>query len=202
MRYIAWAGYDLTECSTDDSTTVSGGCTLVIWNGTGAQDSGGDWSHLGHGTESAEARYSGSNGLDATSFTSSKKIYFQDINDNNVDDYNTLRMYINLREWPENANALVYFEEGNSVNLSEYLKTYNLDRWQEVVIALDDFGLTAPINLNKLTIESRSSIGLYLDDVEFVVGVQITTHIPIDAPSMSAENYVPVLRAFGPPSDI
>jgi len=94
-------------------------CSLVIWNGTGEHDSGGDWAHTGHGVEAAYAKYEGTNGLDATGFTNNKKIRFQDTHDNNVDDYDLLSMYINLKQWT--ADTQLYFEDGNSLLLSAYV---------------------------------------------------------------------------------
>ena len=70
--------------------------------------------------------------LDATSFTSGKKIYFQDTNDNNVDSYDLLSMYVNLKAW--NADVRIYFEDGSFVNMSDYLTTENLNQWQRVLI--------------------------------------------------------------------
>jgi hypothetical protein len=52
-------------------------CALIIWNGTGILDSGGDWEHTSHGTEVAYAKYEGTKGLDATGFTSNKKKHFK-----------------------------------------------------------------------------------------------------------------------------
>jgi hypothetical protein len=187
-------------------------CALIVWNGTGEHDSGGDWDHTGHGTEADYAKYEGTNGLDATSFTNGKKIYFQDTHDNNVDDYDLLSMYINLREW--DANAGIYFEDGNTVLLSNYLETLNLDTWQRVLIPLEDFGLTAPIDLKKLTIESSGNIGFYLDNVEFVVGATIRGVIDVGKPDMEADlaeapsmraapiDVRPQMVAFSPPQNL
>jgi len=212
MRYTAWAGYDLTECVGGDTT--SSGCTLVIWNGTGTHDSDGDWNRTGHGFEAEYAKYEGTYGLDATSFTNNEKIYFRDTNDNNVDEYDFLSMYINLKEWPSAGEATISFEDGNSVLLSNYLKSLNLDSWQRILVPLADFGLTAPINLSVLTITSLASIGFYLDNVEFAVGVTDVVAIDTGKPDMEADNtnkpsmkasgvdFRPAMRAFTPPTNL
>jgi hypothetical protein len=189
-------------------------CALVIWNGTGEHDSGGDWDHTGHGTEEAYAKYEGTNGLDATGFTNNKKIYFQNTLEVNVDEYDLLSMYINLKEWPSGANATLIFEDGHSVLLSNYLETLNLNTWQRVLIPLEDFGLIAPINLKKLTITSSASIGFYLDNVEFVVGTTLRTVIDVGRPDMDADlinkpsmkatrtDYRPQMSAYPPPLNL
>jgi len=195
-------------------TVCPGECTLVIWNGTGEHDTGGDWLHTGHGTEEAYAKYEGTNGLDATSFTNNKKIYFQNPLEVNVDDYDLLSMYINLKEWPSGANASLYFEDGSSVLFSNYLQSFNLNIWQRVFIPIEDLGLTAPVDLERLTIESSASIGFYLDNVEFVVGGTVRTVMDVGIPEMAANptntpsmksteiDYRPSMRAFTPPVNL
>lgn len=203
MRYIAWAGYDLAECETD------GECTLVIWNGTGIYDYGGDWQHGGHGIEVDYAMHDGTNGLDATGMTFGQKITFTDTSSVNVDEYDLLSMWINLKEWETNKDIELYFDEGNSVNLSAYLESYDLNEWQRVLIPLAAFGLTAPIELKKLTYNSTGNIGFYLDDVEFAIGATIYQVIPIERPDMDVfDTGTPRMNAkdlrpkFGPPQNL
>jgi len=199
-------------------TVCSGGgeeCSLIIWNGTGEFDSGGDWTHSGHGFEAAYAKYEGTNGLDATNFTSGQKINFQNTLEVNVDDYDLLSMYINLKQWQTGTNVSLSFEDGISVFLSNYLKSYNLDEWQRVLIPIEDFGLTVPIDLNKLTMQSSSSNGFYLDNVEFVIGATVRESVvDVGRPEMEADlqnvptmkaikpNYTPTMRAFTPPANL
>jgi len=190
-------------------------CTLIVWNGTGILDSGGDWNHTGHGFEAEYAKYEGTNGLDATGFTSNKNINFQNALDVNVDEYDLLSMYINLKEWPTAANATLNFEDGNSVLLSTYLESLNLNTWQRVLIPIEDFGLTAPIDLKRLTITSSASIGFYLDNVEFVIGATIRVGvIDVGKPEMEADltnrpsmkagavDFRPSMSAFPPPGNL
>jgi len=205
MRYIAWAGYDLAECEGE------GECTLVIWNGTGIYDYGGDWVHGGHGIEVDYAMYEGTNGLDATDFTFGKQITFTDSSGVNVDEYDLLSMWINLKEWEAGKDVLLYFEDGTGVYLSTYLGNYNIDEWQRVLIPLEAFGLTAPINLQKLTYRSQGNMGFYLDNVEFAIGATVYQVVPIERPDMDAtDTGRPAMRAeeidlrpkFAPPQNI
>ncbi len=161
-------------------------CTLVIWNGTGVFDSGGDWNHTGHGFEADYADAgNGTNGLDAVGFTNNKKIYFQDTHDNNVDDYDLLSMNINVKEW--GTDVILNFIGGNSINLSNYFDETQLNTWQRVLIPIEDFSLTAPIDVKNLTYTSQGSNGFYLDDVEFVVGATLRDIVDVGKPDMEAE---------------
>lgn len=205
MRYIAWAGYDLAECET------GGECTLVIWNGTGPLDYGGDWQHGGQGSQEAYAKHEGTYGLDATGLSSGQKITFTDTSSVNVDEYDLLSMWINLKEWEANKDIELYFDQGHSVNLSTYLESYDLNEWQRVLIPLEAFGLTAPIELKKLTYNSTGDMGFYLDDVEFAIGATIYKVIPIERPDMDAwdtgrprmaAEEINLIPKFGPPQNI
>jgi hypothetical protein len=206
MRYIAWAGYDLAECEADGTE-----CTLVIWNGTGTFDFGGDWQHGGFGSEESYAKYDGTNGLDATNFVFGQKITFTDTSSVNVDEYDLLSMWINLKEWETNKDVELYFDKGNKVNLSTYLESYGLDEWQRVLIPLEAFGLTEPIELKKLTYNSTGAMGFYLDDVEFAIGATVYRVIPIERPEMDAldtgrprmgAEEINLVPKFGPPQNI
>jgi hypothetical protein len=187
---------------------------MALWNGTGFEDAGGDWNHSGHGVERMYAKYEGTNGLDATGFTQNKKIMFAESHEVNVDQYDLLSMYINLKEWQSGKDVIVYFEDGNSVNLSAYADTTKLNEWQRVLIPFTDLGLTAPIEISKLTLESGGNMGFYLDNVMVTVGAVTTKVIAIEKPRMSAEaqdtpitratgvDYRPGMSAFPPPGNL
>jgi len=188
-------------------------CVLVVWNGTGIADSGGDWAHTSHGVEAAYADAgNGTNGLDATNFVNNKNIYFQSTYDVNVDDYDLLSMNINLKEW--GTEVRLSFEDGNYVILSNYFDETQLNTWQRVLIPLEDFGLTAPIDVRRLTYTSVGSNGFYLDDIEFVVGATLRGVIDVGRPEMEADltntpsmkaariNVRPAMRAFTPPVNL
>lgn len=204
--------YEIIDIATPCPSGV-GECTLVIWNGTGLADTGGDWNHTGHGTEAAYADAgNGTNGLDATGFTNNKKIYFQDTNENNVDEYDLLSMNINLKGW--GTEVYLEFEDGNAIALSDYVDETIFNTWQRVLVPLEDFGLTEPINLKKLTYTSSGSNSFYLDDVEFVVGATLRDIVDVGTPEMEADltntpsmksteiDYRPSMRAFTPPVNL
>ena len=179
--------YEIVSIDTPcPSGTVVSDCTLILWNGTGALDSGGDWTHTSHGTEAAYADAgNGTNGLDATGFTNNKNIHFQDALENNVDEYDLLSMNINLKAWDN--EVLLTFEDGNSVPLSDYFNKTQFNAWQHVLIPLEAFGLTAPIDLKRLTYTSLGDNGFYLDDIEFVVGAAFRSVVDIGTPDIAVE---------------
>jgi hypothetical protein len=189
-------------------------CAVTLWNGTGFEDSGGDWNHNGHGVERMYAKYEGTNGLDATNFNAIQTIKFTSSVDVNVDQYDLLSMYMNLKEWQVNKDISVYFDIGNAVNLSAYIDKTKLNEWQRVLIPFEDFGFVAPINLNKLTLNPNGNMGFYLDNVMVTVGAVTTKVIAIEKPRMSAESqdtpitrargidYRPGMSAFPPPGNL
>lgn len=189
-------------------------CTLIIWNGTGPDDKGGDWTHTGYGVEAAYAKYEGTNGLDATGFSAGQKIRFKNSIEENVDEYDLLSMYINLKEWQSDKDIEIYFEDGRRLNLSTYFNNFNRNEWQRVLIPLEDFGLSAPINLKKLVLKSKGNHGFYLDNVEFVIGATLRAVIDVGKPEMEADetlspgmkakrvDFRPKLSAYPPPSNL
>ena len=180
-------------------------------------DTGGDWIHdsfFGHGFEATYAKYEGTYGLDATGFTAGKKIIFRNLLNVNVDRYDLLDMQINLREWEGGSNITVQFEEGNAVNITDYLQTLNTGVWQRVFIPMEDFGIDTPIDVRRLTYTSTGTIGLWLDNVQFAVGGTIRGVIDVGRPIMDAEDTSrpvmgagvidarPTMGAFPPPGNL
>jgi len=220
MNYFEIKGFVHGNGDTSDyeivyvDTVCGEECTLIIWNGTGPDDKGGDWVHFGYGTEAAYAKYEGTNGLDATGFSNNRKITFSNLIEENVDDYDLLSMYINLKEWQANKDIEIYFEDGRKLSLSTYFDNFNLNKWQRVLIPLEDFGLSAPINLRRLILKSKGNHGFYLDNVEFVVGATLRAVIDVGTPEMEADTTItpgmkakrvdfrPKLSAYPPPSNL
>lgn len=189
-------------------------CVLVIWNGTGFDDVGGDWAHVGYGLERTYAKYSGTYGLDATDFSYGKKIMFNNPHNYNFDQFDLLSFYINVKTWQHGRDVAIYFNAGVSVNLSAYIDLSKIDIWQRVLISFADLGLVRPIEVKRLTFESKGNIGFYLDDVLVTVGAITTKVIAIDKPKLTAEpqdtpltraqgvDYRPGMSAFPPPGNV
>jgi hypothetical protein len=160
------------------------------------------------------AKYEGTNGLDATGFTQNKVIRFTESSSINVDQFDLLSMYINLKEWEAAKDIQVFFDVGTRVNLSAYLDITKFNEWQRVLIPFNDLGLTAPRDVKTLTLGSGGNMGFYLDNVEVTVGAVTTKVVAIEKPRMSAEaqdtpitratgvDYRPGMSAFPPPGNL
>jgi len=161
--------------------TVSGAVD-IIWNGTGALDTGGDWTHSGYGTETAGSMHTGTNGLDATNMSKNDKIYFNAAGWTDISSYDMLTFWINIREWQSNKDIKISLHShgrGNwhTVNLSDYTDCYGgYETWRKVFIQLNDFNITSSI-VNRLRLTSTGNIGMWLDDIEFSMGTVVGVSI-------------------------
>ena len=186
---------DYEDLFVDEVCVVSGiECTLTIWNGTGPLDTGGDWGRGGEGFEAAYAKHDGTNGLDVSNFTKNKTIEFTRGPDIDIGEYDLLAMWVNVKNWTVGEHVEVQFHGqgwlGNSVNLDAYINKSIVDIWQRALIPFVDLGLTtSSIYVNKLRLKSTGNIGIYLDDVEVVVGTVSYVAIPICDPDMDAYEY-------------
>jgi hypothetical protein len=189
-----------TGASTSDDevmyvTTVCPAESVIynLWNGTGIQDVGSDWDHSGQGTESSEAMRSGTNGLDATGLKNNNKINFRAPGPSSVrmSDYDFLRFWINVREWNNMSVQFKAIAGPNSdlLDLSEYIDSEKIDYWQRIRIPLDDFNFSQEaVYLKELIFKSIGKNGIWLDDIELVMGVADTVAIPVCSPEMTADH--------------
>lgn len=155
------------------------GAASVLWNGTGAGDTGGDWTISTVGTstgaEAAAAKKSGTNGWNTTVTTQNDMTVLDNGSMLDVDgSYSALEFWMqpkaypfgsNLRlRWVDSANALV----GNQVNVSGYVQDFDVDVWQRVSVPIEDFGLTG--NVQKLQIRYRAAGGqhFWFDDFDLI----------------------------------
>ena len=212
IRTLVSAGYNLWE---GDCVTTSGiECVTIIWNGTGVEDIGGDWSHQGDGTEEAYAKYSGTNGLHVVKNSSFARFigpYQLD-----VSDYTMLSMWVKPLEWTVGDEISVYFNVGYSLDLSAYMNTLS-NEWQRVLVPLADFGLPnwgdpgATVGVKQLNLNSNGNIQYYTDDISLVIGTTVYESIPVCHPDMDAFETEPTepridtkrgihVRAFPPPN--
>lgn len=151
------------------------GTEVVLWNGTGGGDSGGDWSASGTGSETAGSMHSGTNGWDTGIMAENNSVVFDngsmiDINGT----YGELKLWINPQafpatsrpriSWLDNTDTLV----GNNLRLDDYTENMDLNVWQQVSIPIVDFGLTG--NVQKLRLQARNTAGqdYWLDDVSLM----------------------------------
>jgi len=168
---------------TDDGTepmNVNGAATgtpLVLWNGTGAADTGGDWTHEAQGTETAPAdRGTGTNGLDSGIRTAGQESRFSNGANTPIDGtYDTLRFWMNPQAYPTGSELRVRWKTlgggtpGLKLDVSNYVTNMDIGVWQQVEIPIVDFNLGAT-DVAKILFEYGVKGGqhFYLDDIELL----------------------------------
>ena len=102
---------------------------------------------------------------------------------------------LHVKSWTANKNMTVKFnavagQNSTTLNLNNYIDITKIDIWQKAMIPLDDFGFTTEgqVYLNKLTLTAGGSMGVWLDDIELVIGTSETETIAVCAPTMTS-NY-------------
>lgn len=188
---------DYENLSVDEVCVASGiaaECTLVIWNGTGVDDVGGDWTHGAQGTEEAYAKHSGTNGLDA-SLTQNQHVQFTS-GAVDIGQYDLLSAWVNVRSWDADAHVEVTFTgpagfTGDTVNLDAYINKSLTTMWQRALIPYEDLGLTPQqiTYVNKLDFKATGNIDVYLDDIEVAVGTVAYMATPICEPEVYAYEF-------------
>jgi len=174
-------------------TVVSGvaECTLVIWNGTGPDDLGGDWNHGGKGVEADYAKHTGTNGLDVTGLKKNQHVQFTSGTDVDIGQYDLLSVWVNVQSWNADSHLEVGFDEGGTVNLNAYIDRTITNVWQRALIPYEDLGLTTQtvINVHQLDFTATGDMSFYLDDVEVAVGTVSYLAIPICDPDLDADEF-------------
>jgi len=151
------------------------GTEVVLWNGTGAGDTGSDWTASGTGTETEGSMHSGTNGWDTGAMAKNDSVVF----DNGVEvdingSYSELRLWIKPQALPVNSRPRLAWLDasdtviGSAQRIDDYTPNMDLGVWQQVSIPITDFGLTA--NVQKLWLQARNRDGqdYWLDDIRLV----------------------------------
>jgi hypothetical protein len=155
------------------------GSPVVMWNGTGAGDTGGDWTASTVGTstgiETTEPKKNGTNGWDTTVTTQNDMTVLDNGSMTDIDGtYDTLDFWLQVKaypagsklrfRWVDSANDQV----GNQVLISDYVDNMDVDEWKLVSIPIEDFGLTG--NVQKLQLRYRQAGGqrFWYDDFGLV----------------------------------
>ena len=149
------------------------GTPVVLWNGTGAGDTGGDWSASGDGSETAGSAHSGTNGWDTGVAALNDKVRFD--NGSLVDiaaGYAELRFWIQPKAippesrlrvgWLNDTNDLV----GVRLRVDQYVTDLEVDEWQQIAIPIEDFGLDATVQQLELICRATAGQHYWYDDIE------------------------------------
>lgn len=156
---------------------LAAGTPLVIWNGTGGSDTGGDWALDGNGTEETYADAgNGTNGVDSGVRSQGQDTRFDfGSNTNILESYDQLSFMMQPKAYPVGSNLEVLwknnggFTQGNVLNVEDYAVNMDLDVWQQITIPLSDFGLTpgGSDDVRRLVFNFGSQGGqhFYFDDI-------------------------------------
>ena len=167
-----------------------------IWNGTGILDLDLDWDRSGAGVETEVSRYRGTNGLDVVYSKTEDEILFTRSIDSDINDYDFLSFWINIRKWNTKKDIYIKlfssnYTYGQKIGLSSYVSTSNIKTWTRVMIPISRFNLKAqfaelgwPTLINSLIFQLKGDIDFWLDNVALSMGSLIT--VPVCPPDMEA----------------
>lgn len=166
---------------TDDGSeqmAVNGSSTHAedVWDGTGASDTGSDWTRGGQGSESADSAHSGTNGLDTGSLAQNDLFWFDYGSDRDLPSlFDSISFWINAQAYPSGSVLRCAFApsgsnsvDGNSVKVMDYMSNNDLDVWHRVTIPLADFNMSG--NCGRFLFQARQTSGqqFYLDDLDML----------------------------------
>lgn len=166
---------------TDDGSALmningaAAGTPLVVWNGTGGGDTGGDWTSGGDGSETAGSMRTGTNGWDTGvrgngDFSSFSTTAF-DIQAS----YDSISFWMNPQIKEANTSLrLRWFNGGTNVGtlviVDNYVSNFDIGIWQKVTIPIADFALPASQNVDELRFQFQANgpktQQYYFDDIE------------------------------------
>jgi hypothetical protein len=166
---------------TDDGSeqmAVNGSSTHAedVWDGTGASDSGSDWTRGGEGLESVASARSGTNGLD-TGVLSQDDIWWFDYGSDRTleSSFDSISFWINAQAhppgsvlrcgWAQSGSTTI---NGNSVKVSDYTSNNDLDVWQRVQIPIVDFNLSGQVGRFIFQARQTDNQQYYIDDVDML----------------------------------
>lgn len=165
--------------SDDNSEVMSvdgkaSGSPVNLWNGTGVDDTGSDWTASGEGSETTASKKEGTNGWDtgATTTTNDETVFD---NESMIDvngTYDELEFWMQPKAYPTGSKFRIRFVDssdnlvGNNVLVDNYVSNMDLDVWQKVSIPISDFNLDG--NVQKLQFRYRNAVGqhFWFDDIE------------------------------------
>lgn len=152
---------------------LAAGSPVIIWNGTGAGDTGGDWTHEAQGTETAGAMHAGTNGMDSGVRSVGQDTRFS--NGSNIDidgTYDELTFWMNPQVFPAGAELRVRWKTlggsnpGVTLDVANYVSNFDIGVWQKVTIPIADFVLTADVAKVEFEYAAAGGQHFYFDDIE------------------------------------
>lgn len=165
----------------DDGSTVmnvdgnGAGSPVLVWNGTGVDDTGADWTSSGTGSEDAASKHSGTNGWN-TGVTAQND--YTVLNNGSLVDvdgsYDELQFWLQVKAYPPGSRFRLRWVDGsdnpvgNTVLVSDYVSGTDFDTWYLVSIPIADFNLTSDVQKLQLLYLNTSGQHFWFDDFALV----------------------------------
>jgi len=155
---------------------------VIVWNGTGAGDTGGDWALTGSTAEQVEAaeadRGFGTNGLHVTDGDKGETSNFVAPDDLAAANYTNLVIWLNTRVFPGSpAHVEVQWYHngwfwGAKLRIDDYIDEFTPGVWKKVQIPIADFGLNPEqlIDEFRITYTVKNGHSYYFDDIHLEAG--------------------------------
>ena len=152
---------------------AAAGTPVVIWNGTGAGDTGGDWTTGGIGSAETAAAHAGTEGWDSGVSALNDVSTFDGGANQDIDGtYDELSFWLNPQAFPPSSALRVFWRNaagtpiGNNVRVDNVVTNMDLGVWQRVVIPIADFGLDADVDKLVFRYAGAASQQHYIDDIK------------------------------------
>lgn len=149
------------------------GASLVVWNGTGGGDTGGDWTAPAVGVESAAAAQSGTNGWDTQAQGSNTDVTFDNGSELDVaGTYDVLSFWLQPKHYPNNGNLQIQWKNaagtviGTTLSVENYVVNMDVDVWQQVSIPVSDFNLGADVQRCVFVLKTGNNQRHFIDNIE------------------------------------
>lgn len=177
------------------------GTPVILWNGTGASDTGGDWTRAGVGSETAGSAYYGTNGLDTGATSDGNNITFDNGSMIDVDGtYSQVSFWMNPQAYPAGSRFRVLWLDssntmvGNNVLVSDYTTNMDTGVWQKITIPISDFNLTGNVQKFRGRFLNTSGQDFYFDDFELVPsGAGGPFRFQVAAPDATVQYHISML---------
>jgi len=149
------------------------GSITAIWNGTGLDDTGGDWTRSGIGSQTFASKKNGTYGLDTGVASLNDTIAFTDSSDSNIaSSYSQISFWLQPKAYPKGSDLQIKWQtvagvdEGLMLKIASYMKSFDLDKWQKVTIPISDFQLIENVGKLVLTFVGAANQDFWFDDFE------------------------------------
>jgi hypothetical protein len=151
------------------------GTPVNVWNGTGAGDTGADWSTSGEGSETAESKHDGTYGWDTGVTTDGTATFFDYGSEQDIaGTYDEVDLWVQPKAFPTSSRLQIRWLDStdspvsDQLRVDQYAANMDLDVWQKVSIPVADFNLTGAAQKLRLRYGNTAGQRYWFDDIELV----------------------------------